>query len=212
MLHIYSGDFKVKKSFASAGEVYDFNGPFQVAYSEFDPYACMCVVDSTKVLFTQKYNYGFINLYKLKGNKWVLEKLTGKVFNKAPFKVLRKYRRSPKNKKEYVNVWNSKYGKFYYKDLCVNMGIFLLNDGKIVHFFLTKKDKYIFYAEIFNKNGDYIGVGCGSFINFQSYENKDYVPIDGILWKDKDDKFYVRALVNGLPAVRVLQLKYSINK
>ena len=90
----------------------------------------------------------------------------------------------------------------------LSIGLFALNNGKIVHFTRTldRNNKTTTLGiELFESDGKYIGY---SPIVDNSLAN-DSVFDDEFLWIDKDNQLYVRSYKNGYPIIRIVRLVYQ---
>ena len=104
-------------------------------------------------------------------------------------------------------------GRFFGQYQNRSLAIFILDDGKIIHFTRRRvsKDKWIMAAELFERNGRFIGY-CEVEDNLTLNFNEGDTPIfNEILWCDKGI-VYGNALSNYSPIVRAARLKYKIEQ
>lgn len=89
-------------------------------------------------------------------------------------------------------------------------GLFVLNDGNIIHFVQTrgKDDKFIFGIELFSKDGQFLG---WTSLSEQTQKFISLLQNAQVLWKDKDDRFYFRIYKNDFPVISVMSMKYKIS-
>ena len=210
LVHIYGKDFSlVNTSFVNAEDIWDFNQPFQISISG-NRMLKMSIVNENKIIIANGFYEGVLYVYENNKNNWHLTTIKGKKPQNGPYKLLnpedypdRKYPRNIFTKSSYL-------GRFMVQQLYISRGLFVLNDGKIIHFALElqKDDNNIFVAELFNKDGQLLGY---TPISEQSKEIQTLLNHAQVLWKDKDDRFYIYAYVNNIPFVSVIALDIQIN-
>ena len=127
-----------------------------------DHFASMIVADSVTVLFVPGFYDGIVYMYKKISNKWTLKKLYGKKFVKKPYKLLNPSKFNPRNHVPFTNFISGATGRFYFKELCRNIGIVLLNDSTAAHFSRSiissnGKNRVIRSIELFNFKKGFIG-------------------------------------------------------
>jgi len=210
LLHVYSNDFQYKKSFGSAGDIYDFNEPFIIEYLSLDSWATLNNVDSAKVLFVPGFYDGIVYMYeKIKG-AWVLKKLHGKNFFKKPYKLINPNKFNPRHHVPFTNFISGAMGKFYYKELCRNIGIVSVDDSTIAHFSfrVNRKNKYVLNIELFKLTGEFIGYATGADIKVSP--NKQNFIIGSIYCNDENYNIYVsECLPGGIVAIKKFTFRYQ---
>lgn len=210
LVHVYNKDFsQIKTSFVNAEDIWDYNQPFQVSKSGNRMFN-MSIINENKIIIADGFYDGILFVYENKNDKWHLTTIKGKKPPNGSYKLLnrndypdKKYPRNIYTRSNYV-------GRFMAQQLNMSRGLFVLNDGKMIHFVLELKqdDNNIFIAELFNQDGQLLGY---TPISEQSKEIETLLNQARVLWKDKDDHFYIYAYVNDIPFISVVALDIKIN-
>ncbi len=213
VLHVYSKDFStIPASFAAAEEICNMDDQFII--SEFGrDRAHFCVLNPDTVIYVPEYYNGILYSYVRKNGKWHLWHLKGKKPKYKSYEILNSKDYLHKAEPSYSSRSNGPIGNFFVRVQNRSLAIFILDDGKIIHFTRRRisKNKWIMAAELFERNGRFIGyceVKDDLTLNF----NEGDTPIfNEILWYDKGI-VYGNALSNYSPVVRTARLGYEIGR
>ena len=195
IFHVYNSNFsKIIESFTSVADIWDFNQPFlkSIAGTWF---LRICIVDSEKIIIAPGFYDGQLLIYKKEKGEWNLRKVSGKISKYKSYKLLNP---SDYSNKKYPRYY-MKNGKFLIVQQNLSRGIFVLNNGNIIHFTSTQKNNKVKnFVELFDRNGNYIGY---SLLN----------ELIDVLWKDKDDNFYCRTVSEqGFSIIKVFKLYINL--
>jgi hypothetical protein len=216
MLHIYSADFtSIQESLAPAGEIWDLNQPFLKAQAQANALN-MTVIDTNRIVVAPKFYEGILYCYEKKNNSWQLFTLKGEIPPTQSYIQREFNQQSVLNEMKVAGssgissmVFNKGGDKFFIYVNNRSVGLFRLENNKIVHFSFINdgKNKAILGVDMFGKNGEH--VGYGPVRNFLLKGN----PIFSIevLWKDKDDRFYV-CDTREFSMIRIVRLQYHVLK
>ena len=214
ILHVYNKNFtSILESFANSGDIWNLEESFlrtRVGKNT----ANMYTINPAKILFVPGFYENCVYLYENKNNTWHLKKLRSDRPYLKSYKLLKVSDYLNRNYDEFppgIFFTSGPSGRFAVLMQNISKGIFIMNNGIIVHFYQTtyyRKNKFTFGVEFFETNGNYIGYS--PLCNYSLDENNDDVINDRVLWKDKDDRFYVVASKNDFPIIRVMRLKYKI--
>lgn len=201
IFHIYNKDFsKIENTFGKSEDIWDLKKIFQrrrIGHHISD----LCVVNSKCILFAPFIYRGLLYLYENKNKRWQLQLVHGKPMNDHAVELL--------NASDFPDfkfppgtlISGSPEGVIVVKVNYASKGLFTMNDGKTVHFSSMRKkgNKFQFGIELFDKKQRYMGYAS---------IKKDF-PVRKVLWKDKNDKFYVHSAAEGFSVIRVMKLKIN---
>jgi hypothetical protein len=201
MLHIINYDFSLlQDSFAPAKDIWNFNEPFLRSLVGAPLPIGLMIIEPTKVVFTSCFYEGKLYNYELRNETWNLKILHGMERKYKSFRLLnlKDYKDNKYPKYSYLN--STSDGKFLVKMQNQNRGLGVLNDGKIVQFsFSYHKNKEKYHCELFDENGNFIGISQIKVKPFQ------------IKWIDKNNKLYTKSVSKeGYSTIKVLKFEYSI--
>ena len=208
LIHIYDKNFsRIITSFANAGEILDFKQPFLKSESG-SHYFKLSVLNKNKIIISPGFYDGTLYFYEQKDGDWQLNPVKGKKPERGSYKLLN---RNDYPDKKYPMGYMSRSGtsgRFAVQRLNQSTGLFVLNDGVIIHFIrtLNKNDVYNFSIELFSHDGQFLGH------TITAREHQNLLQYAAVLWKDKDDKFYLYAYVDGIPFISVVKLDIEIKK
>jgi len=119
------------------------------------------------------------------------------------------------NKKDTpVNSYSSSgpMGSFFAQVIRRARGIYILNNGIMVHF--SEKHKkgnvYIQMIEFFSKEGEFLG--CHVYDEKDLSRNDNELLLKAVLCKDSEDRFYFEAIYEGVPVMIRMNLNYTLGE
>ncbi len=200
LVHIYPIDFSsVLESFVSEDDIWDLSQPFFRAQIGRNSIKIATLGNNAIVIAPWIYE-GLLYLYQKVADQWQLKTLRGKIPTHKSYKML--------NFSDYPDLkfprgaylLSGQSGKFAVRMQNMSRGLFAMNNGTIVHFSVTRssEEEIIDGVELFEPDGTYIGYG--------QFENHSMAM--EVLWKDKDDRFYIRDSM-GFSKIRVMSLEYQ---
>jgi hypothetical protein len=211
VLHVYSKDFStIRNSFASIAEICDANDKFLHSRIGYDR-AHFCVLNLDTIIFVPEYYDGILFRFVRIKDTWHLDKLLGEKNRMKSYKMLNRDDYPNRKYPSYSIYSSGPRGNFLVRVQNRSLGIFELEDGKIIHFTRKRKSKtnWIMAAELFERDGQFIGSGEVKDNLIFNFDEGDTPIFNEILYYNKG-LMYGNALSNYSPIVRVARLNYRI--
>ncbi len=194
-LHEYDTELNRIGSFAQADDIFDLDRPFLKARMGLSDALKVATNGSDTIVLAPEIYSGFVYRYTRSNDAWVMEKLEG---GPAPRRAY-----IPISKREYDSNWNLRRssimtsgsgGTHRARILNRSRGIVILSTGDIVNFTMQtplRKDPEQ-NAEVFNQDGTLLGHGPLQLDDPELNGNATIMRSIEILWKDADDRIYLR--------------------
>ncbi|NBC02704.1 MAG: hypothetical protein GVY20_03270 [Bacteroidetes bacterium] len=221
LFHVYSTDFQQKHISFLPFNSLGFEGLFPCALMAPHPGSFKFLKEHNSVVYSPGIYKGTLFMYRKQANgKWEFDKtLQGSPPQVAPYEVFdseQQYIGAVENR--VARAIQAHYGDGVYmgRQLSVDAGLYLLDDGRIVHFYSEWREGYTeshdsnthlmdLYVQIFDQDGN---LREHSFL-FAYSERYRLAQYSAVNWKDDKDRFYLFASPNDIPTVRRFSLGLS---
>lgn len=204
LFHVFEKDFSATSvSFGDFGDFYDTENRFNQALSLINP--IHSTTDGQNYVYVSPFFYEG-SIYRLDLNEGGLVSSTFEGYN-PPFPAYTlldaKKRHSGRNT---ITFRHAAYGKYSANTQKWSLGLFILSDGRLVHFSkIGNKEERTYGVEVFSKEGTYQG-----YFPIEGYVATGADPIVMVpLAVDQMDRFYIADIQKGVPVLRVVKLEFD---
>lgn len=216
LISVYDTTFSRQIStFAPASDIYeDTEDPFTKSLIRRGGRVHVASNNQDLLWIATQYYDGIIHRYQYREDGWYHEEWQGTSYDESAYEAYRAETagelESLMEEKNVSSVMNGVNGRFVVVVRRYSLGLFCLNDDKIVNFVFTRKDsEQTIGVEIFQPDGQFMGYAPVEFRHLEgSRSGSSRAP--SIIGMDHDDRFYMVDYGSGPPVIRVMRLEYEM--
>ena len=204
LFHLFDNTLtEVRASIGDFGLLYDADDPFHRAISLINPFSS--ATDGATFLYVAPAFYeGAIYRISLKGEEAGFMQFNGHTTSFSAYTLL--HPDTPRSNQSVLKLSHRVHGKYTADVRKWSLGLFLLSDGRLLHFssIVDKKAK-MYGVELFEADGTYRG-----YYPLKGYASTvDEMNIMTPLAVDKNDQLYIADYRSGAAVLRVVTLKFD---